>query len=87
MSLVLSFLVFLLVFIGIQSFPSINTSTAALTLKALLDYEATTHYLLYLRITDSTKALTGNITVKVKYGLTGSIVSLQDAGNRPRSSP
>ncbi|XP_074619052.1 uncharacterized protein LOC141877910 isoform X2 [Acropora palmata] len=50
---------------GIQSFPSINTSTAALTLKALLDYEATRHYLLYLRITDNTKALTGNITVKV----------------------
>ena len=68
MSLILSFLVFLLVFIGIQSFPSINTSTAALTLKALLDYEATRHYLLYLRITDNTKALTGNITVKVKYG-------------------
>ncbi|KAK2566263.1 Cartilage oligomeric matrix protein [Acropora cervicornis] len=50
---------------GIQSFPSISTSTAALTLKALLDYEATKHYMLYLRITDNTKAWTGNITVKV----------------------
>lgn len=50
---------------GIQSFPSVNTSTATLTLKALLDYEATKNYMLYLRITDNTEAWTGNITIKI----------------------
>lgn len=43
-----------------------NTTTAALALKNLLDYEATTAYTLYMRITDSTKGWTGNITIRVK---------------------
>ncbi|XP_078366293.1 uncharacterized protein LOC144650486 [Oculina patagonica] len=49
---------------GIQSF-SIGTTTAALTLKALLDFEYTTSYLLYLRITDTANGWTGNITIKI----------------------
>ena len=50
---------------GIQSFTSITTSTASLTLKALLDFEFTTSYELYLRITDTSNGWTGNITIKV----------------------
>jgi len=50
---------------GIQSFTSITTSTASLTLKALLDFEYTTSYELYLRITDTNTGWTGNITIKV----------------------
>jgi len=50
---------------GIQSFTSITTSTASLTLKALLDFESTPSYELYLRITDTNKGWIGNITIKV----------------------
>jgi len=55
----------LLYFTGIQSFASITTSTASLTLKALLDFESTPSYELYLRITDTNNGWTGNITIKV----------------------
>ena len=51
--------------VGIQSFTSITTSTASLTLKALLDFESTPSYELYLRITDTNKGWIGNITIKV----------------------
>jgi len=57
---------------GIQSFTSITTSTALLTLKALLDFEYTTSYELYLRITDTNTGWTGNITIKVNIFLTQS---------------
>ncbi|CAH3017812.1 unnamed protein product [Porites evermanni] len=50
---------------GIQLFSSINTTTAALALKNLLDYEATAGYTLYMRINDTAKGWTGNITIKV----------------------
>ena len=50
---------------GIQSFTAITTSAASLTLKALLDFELTTSYELYLRITDTSNGWTGNITIKV----------------------
>lgn len=50
---------------GIQSFTAITTSTASLTLKALLDFELTTSYELYLRITDTSNRWTGNVTIKV----------------------
>lgn len=57
---------------GIQSFTSITTSTASLTLKALLDFEYTTSYELYLRITDTNTGWTGNITIKVNNFLSQS---------------
>ncbi|XP_022792613.1 uncharacterized protein LOC111331710 [Stylophora pistillata] len=50
---------------GIQSFTSIATSIAKLTLKEPLDFEYTSYYLLYLRITDTVKGWTGNISIKV----------------------
>ena len=56
---------YLIYSIGIQSFTSTTTSTASLTLKALLDFESTTSYELYLRITDTSNGWTGNITIKV----------------------
>lgn len=57
--------------VGIQSFTSIGTTTATLTVKALLDFEYTTSYLLYLRITDTAKGWTGNITIKVNHFFCG----------------
>lgn len=56
---------FLICSTGIQSFTAITTSTASLTLKALLDFELTTSYELYLRITDTSNGWTGNVTIKV----------------------
>ena len=62
----LSFSFSFVLFTGIQLFSSISTTTAALALKNLLDYEATTAYTLYMRITDTTKGWTGNITIRVR---------------------
>ena len=50
---------------GVQSF-SVSTTTATLTLKNLLDYEATKDYAVYMRITDTTNGWTGNITIGVR---------------------
>nr|AXL14330.1 mega-thrombospondin [Nematostella vectensis] len=50
---------------GIETFPTMATSHGKLTLKAELDYEATTEYLIVMRITDTGRGTSGEIAIKI----------------------